>query len=413
MKKHSSHWIAILSTCVTFCSSLYAANAGILATRGKNFDSYDTIVAQMENLGATNSDFARVFDASFKTDAGQRTVKGLVLTDFQYKSDPNEDPFQRPSVIIVGVTHARELITAKVVMNLANAFLKGDGKPSLANTGVTLAAFQEQLKRCCVVLVPVMNPDGYEYARTTDDDWRKNRADQSDVGYWQFAASDPDFTGAIKDDVATANGFAGDVGVDLNRNFPFQWHPPKSASIAPSDYEGYRGRFYGSEVETANVMRFFQEDFRNNKASIFFHSPFNKVFYPWGYQTDAIAASRRNLHTNAHFLVDNDVNVFGFLGNRMTLGTNYEAKQSSKEALASTTSGVAHDWAYSQCNNASFTIEVKGGPDAPDHDYFNPESVDAIQFVCDENVAPALLLINWAASGDMPAVPGPVHRPRM
>ena len=61
-------------------------------------------------------------------------------------------------------------------------------------------------------LVPVLNPDGYEYSRTKDRYWRKNRRKNSgskcDEGIQHHGFED------------AANGVMVDsYGVDLNRNF--------------------------------------------------------------------------------------------------------------------------------------------------------------------------------------------------
>ena len=70
-------------------------------------------------------------------------------------------------------------------------------------------------------LVPVLNPDGYEYSRTTDRMWRKNRRKNS---------------GSKCD------------GVDLNRNFEMGFGTASSGN--PCD-DTYRGTEAFSEPESA------------------------------------------------------------------------------------------------------------------------------------------------------------------
>jgi murein tripeptide amidase MpaA len=79
------------------------------------------------------------------------------------------------------------------------------------------------------VIVPVANPDGYEYTWTKDRFWRKNRrvnADQS-------------------------------VGVDLNRNFPAHWDLKDGAST-DTNSEVYKGPKAASEPETRALMAHFE-----------------------------------------------------------------------------------------------------------------------------------------------------------
>ena len=76
--------------------------------------------------------------------------------------------------------------------------------------------------------VPVVNPDGYVFNQSTDPDgggyWRKNRRDNGD----------------------------GSFGVDLNRNYSFDWGEPWGSSSNPAS-EIYHGEAPFSEPEARNV----------------------------------------------------------------------------------------------------------------------------------------------------------------
>ncbi len=71
-----------------------------------------------------------------------------------------------------------------------------------------------------VWFVPTVNPDGVEYVWTVNNLWRKNRR----------------------------NNGGGSFGVDLNRNYPFQWGLCGASTATSSDT--YRGPSAGSEPET-------------------------------------------------------------------------------------------------------------------------------------------------------------------
>ena len=81
--------------------------------------------------------------------------------------------------------------------------------------------------------IPVVNPDGYEYNRTTNPSgggmWRKNRRN---------------------------NG--GSYGVDLNRNYgPYAyWNAPNGGSSTTPSSDTYRGTAPFSEPETNNIKNF-------------------------------------------------------------------------------------------------------------------------------------------------------------
>ena len=78
-----------------------------------------------------------------------------------------------------------------------------------------------------------MNPDGYEFSRSSSNNrfWRKNRRRLDEASYSSY------------------------YGVDLNRNFPFQWGLD-SGSSGVYYQETYRGPSANSEVETQAFINF-------------------------------------------------------------------------------------------------------------------------------------------------------------
>ena len=82
-------------------------------------------------------------------------------------------------------------------------------------------------------LLTMANPDGYNYSRTVDNDWRKNRRPRGKK---------------------CPNGEEA-VGVDLNRNFDDKWGLT-GASDDPCDRYTYMGHEPGSEVETQAIEKY-------------------------------------------------------------------------------------------------------------------------------------------------------------
>src|SRR6185503_2455375 len=80
--------------------------------------------------------------------------------------------------------------------------------------------------------VPVVNPDGYIYNETTNPNgggmWRKNRRDNLD----------------------------GEYGVDLNRNYGYNWGYDNNGSDPNTASDTYRGDTSFSEPETQNLKNF-------------------------------------------------------------------------------------------------------------------------------------------------------------
>ena len=105
--------------------------------------------------------------------------------------------------------------------------------------------------------IPVVNPDGYEYNRTTNPSgggmWRKNRRN---------------------------NG--GSYGVDLNRNYgPYSyWNAPNGGSSTTPSSDTYRGTAPFSEPETNSIKNFLASREFNNALN--YHTYGNLLIYPYG-----------------------------------------------------------------------------------------------------------------------------------
>jgi len=104
------------------------------------------------------------------------------------------------------------------------------------------------------MIVPVHNPDGYDYTWTTDRLWRKNRAPTP---------------GAIC------------IGTDPNRNFDAHWSEPGASGQPCSD------TFYGtapfSSAEAAAMRDVLVANRGNVAAAISIHSYSQYWMSPWGY----------------------------------------------------------------------------------------------------------------------------------
>lgn len=103
-------------------------------------------------------------------------------------------------------------------------------------------------------ILPVQNPDGYEYTHIGDRYWRKNRRKTSPYCY----------------------------GTDLNRNYGYKWGG-KGTSQNPCS-EVYAGSGPFSEPETRAVRDFMSRSSANFKAFLSFHSYGQYILYPWGYE---------------------------------------------------------------------------------------------------------------------------------
>jgi murein tripeptide amidase MpaA len=171
------------------------------------------------------------------------SLQGRQLRAIRITAPGNPPGNPRPAVIYHGGQHAREWITPMTVVYIADQLINGYGvEPWITS----------MLNNVEVIIIPVMNPDGYEYTWTNNRMWRKNRR----------------------------NNGGGTTGVDLNRNWGFGWGG-EGASTDPGN-DTYRGPSAFSEPET-QVMRDFITANPQIRAHIDFHSYSQLILSPYGY----------------------------------------------------------------------------------------------------------------------------------
>ena len=108
--------------------------------------------------------------------------------------------------------------------------------------------------------IPCVNPDGYVYNHTQNPNgggmWRKNRRLNGD----------------------------GTIGVDLNRNYSFEWGLDDNGSSSDGNDEIYRGTAPFSEPETQAIKDYCESN--NFKIALNNHSFGNVLIYPFGHIQD-------------------------------------------------------------------------------------------------------------------------------
>ncbi|CAH8537389.1 unnamed protein product [Schistosoma turkestanicum] len=164
------------------------------------YKSFNEIVQYLDQLSRTHSHMT-VEDFGYTAEG--RPMKGVKISTDSTK----------PIIWIDAGIHAREWIAPATALSIINKLMRPLG--------------QTLLKHFQFYIVPVVNPDGYEYTRTKYRLWRKNRAQ-------------------TEGEVC--------VGIDLNRNFPFQWGVGNGAS-PHSCSDTYRGSKAASELETQSIIR--------------------------------------------------------------------------------------------------------------------------------------------------------------
>ncbi|MPC23977.1 Carboxypeptidase A4 [Portunus trituberculatus] len=218
--------------------------------------------------------------------------------------------------------HAREWISEAVTLQLLDR-LAAD------NTSLT--------RNIDIYSVPIVNPDGYEYSRTTNRMWRKNRS------------IDP----SVRQDCP---------GVDLNRNWDEGYGVGASTNPCSDTYQG-RNPF--SELETRALKKEMERVSSTNNFRLVMavHSYGQKLYYPWGYTREKAPYTAEMKSAGEAFAQAASVRGRG------RRGTQYEVTSSSDLYLAS---GATDDWSKGALNvKYVYTLEL---PDEGFHGFALPPS---------------------------------------
>ncbi|XP_023337443.1 carboxypeptidase B isoform X2 [Eurytemora carolleeae] len=267
------------------------------------YQSYDTISSYMDCLGSQYGYIAQLYTIGSSSEG--RPLKVIKIG--------TEGRGQRKqSIWIDGGIHAREWISPAAVSYLLMELVENTNTHS------------DLLNQYDVYVMPVMNPDGYEYTRESNRMWRKTRS---------------------------LNRGSSCRGVDPNRNFGYEWGGKGTSQDPCSDI--YRGSSAFSEPETQAVRDFITARKRNIKMYLTFHSYGQMVLYPWGYD----AVDHRD---------ENELDRVGRIGSRAA-GNKYTVGSAAKVLYPA--AGGSDDWAMSEGIKFSYTIEL---PDTGSHGFILP-----------------------------------------
>jgi hypothetical protein len=321
---------------VTALAVIAPRDAGLLATRGWNAVPLPreplpaAMEAQRAALGAAAYAVFRDFDdpargvvaylrafaashANVAVDSVGASWQGRPM--LAVKVGPAGDGPTRPNVIFVATYHAREWAATEMALRLIR-FL-ADSLPARPG-GAALLASRD------VWVIPVANPDGYEYTFTTERLWRKNRR---------------------------ANG-DGSFGVDLNRNHTgFFAFDDEGSSPAPLS-EIYRGPAAESEPETRAIAAFHRA--HPPVVAVSYHTYADAILYPWGH---------------AAGLFTGDQAAFtALVGTPLRPAALDSVPGSSKTGYTPgpswslyPTNGDYDEWAYREFGALAFTAEITAG----------------------------------------------------
>ncbi len=248
-----------------------------------------------------------------------------------------------PEVLYTALHHAREPESIMALLYFMDHILEQYG----SDAEITYLLDNREL-----YFIPVVNPDGYLYNEQTDPNgggmWRKNRRNNGDGSY----------------------------GVDLNRNYGYEWGYDDSGSSPTPSSETYRGPSAFSEPET-QIIR----DFCNQRHFILafnYHTYSNLLIIPWGYIGDFLTP---------------DSTIYNEYGVDMTQYNHY-TYGTGNNTVGYLVNGDSDDWMYGEqsTKNKIFAFTPEIGTDADG--FWPPE--ERIIPLAEENIYPDLVLARAA-----------------
>jgi hypothetical protein len=256
----------------------------------------------------------------------------------------------KPKLFFVGYHHARELISAELALYFA---------VEAATNFSTNETITHMLNYSEIYIIPALNVDGFNTVK--QNEWQRKNAHPFDEDNDTLLDEDPpedvDGDGYIEDLIqwdgyqwvfvrweGTDSDSDGSLnedwvgGVDLNRNYGYEWD---AACYSGSPYpwaEDYRGPAPFSEPETQAMRDLaLSNDFR---YAISFHSGSESIGYPWGYTADPTP----------------DDNIFRQVASNLSALVGAPYGQSALGMY--TLSGSWDDWMYANRSTFALTCEI-------------------------------------------------------
>ncbi|XP_059061018.1 carboxypeptidase B-like [Achroia grisella] len=271
--------------------------------RAFSFDNYYRYDEILTYLYALEETYGNSPDISFRVIQYDYTEENrpLVYLQINNRNDVLDDT--KPLVVIEAAINPRDWITVPAAINIANKLLESDQQRFLNN-------FEW-------IIVPVVNPDGYEYTHSTGRYWTKNRTVRN-LDNLNFMCP----------------------GVNINRNLDFEWRLSGTSTSACSHL--YGGLEPSSEPESRLLQSIIDENESRINLYISLQNNGGFISYPWYYER---AAS--GLFISNHLL---GLEIIDAMQGDYKLGV--------ASVNIDPTSGTASDYARSKGVRYSYNIDI-------------------------------------------------------
>lgn len=246
---------------------------------------YHTYLEMLTVLDSMQAKFPHLISIK-DTVADIHTHEGRPIHWLRVSDNPNVDE-DEPEVLYTALHHAREANSISQMIFYLWYLLENYDK----NAQIKFLVDNTEM-----YFVPCVNPDGYVYNQRIDPDggglWRKNR-----------------YVNELNDT----------VGVDLNRNYGFEWGIDDTGSSPDENSDTYRGPGPFSEPETQAIRDFANE--HSFVTALNYHTYGNLLIHPWGFndmptaEDDIFKALAGVMTTENDYLVGTGTETVGYVVN--------------------------------------------------------------------------------------------------
>jgi len=329
-----------------------------------SYNKTNSLSQELFNLSAAHPDICKVFSIG-KTWQG-RDIWCMKISD-NVNVEENE-----PGVYYDGSHHAREWMTTELCMYIIHKFVDEYG----TNATITNLVDNRQ-----IFVVPLVNVDGRVYDGKDDGTNPADHNRAQGMG-WRKNCRDNNGNGIFEPNID---------GVDLNRNYAYQWCNGGSDTWYGSD--GYMGPDPFSEPETCAIRDLISS--HSISTYISYHSYSQVYLYPWAWTTKPCA----------------DNALFDKIGKDMLslttnkAGSHYAWTYGELGSVMYIASGASGDWAYGARNIIAMGAEIypnwddmqqQKDPAVSDpYDVFHPIASKILP-ACQDSLRPALYLAEIA-----------------
>jgi hypothetical protein len=300
------------------------------------YHTYEEILAEADALIESHPDLITKFPIG-KTTQENRTIYALRISNDATKRQ------DKPALLFNGCHHADEIMGAEICTALMDKLvLNYQSDPKVTSWVDTYE----------IVIVPVVNVDGHRVVTSgIDPRWRKNTHDTNGNGIlYEYPE-----------------------GVDLNRNYDFNWAHGGSGDLMSVRY---RGQHPFSEAEN-RAMRNLADDYKFI-LSLTYHSQGEVIYYPWSW---------RGRKAPEDVLLTKLANGLGSSIRTMAGDTCYKAEYGAG------TVGQSYPWLYGRYGTFDFVVETgKGSHIFPDSDAaaIVESNLKGVSYILDQGGGPGL-----------------------